>query len=146
MNTTRWSSSCGVFGHLRLLEDMVTKAGYFLNRKPRLSHSKLLQEPPIRGSYRGTLWCKEGYSNTHTLESIFSFNGQTQREISDEEGFHFTHAARDWGEEWRLGDKCQWWLESWAREDKSFMTTAVYEERGGQVKTLVKEYLTVRFS
>lgn len=44
----------------------------------------------------------------------------------------------------RLGDKYQGWLESWAWEDKSFMTTAVCE--GEQIKTLVNEYLTVRFS
>lgn len=49
-------------------------------------------------------------------------------------------------EERRLGDKCQWWMESWDREDKGFMTTGVCEERGGEIKTLVNEYLTVRFS
>lgn len=58
------------------------------------------------------------------------------REISDEEGFYYTHGARDWGEEGRLGDECQWWLESWAKEDKGFMTTAVSEEMGGQNRHL----------
>lgn len=34
--------------------------------------------------------------------------------------------------------------DGWSPE--GFMTTAVCEERGGQIETLVSEYLTVRFS
>lgn len=144
MNTTRWSSSCGVFEHLRLLEDMVAKAAHFLNRKPRLSQSKLLQEPPIRGSYRATRGAKKVIQIFIPLNLYSALMGKHKERFLMKKASALPTVSET--EEWRLGDKCQWWLESWARKDKSLMTTAVYEERGGQVKTLVKEYLTVRFS
>lgn len=90
---------------------MVAKAVYFLDGKPRLSQSKSLQESPIWVNWHilsNTVVQKKSLFKYSYTCIYISFNEKTQREISDEEGFHFPWCQRLRGEDWETSTRDGW--------------------------------------